>query len=288
MVISMTGFARAQFQDNSGSVAWEIRSVNHRYLEINWRLPEHFRDLEAKARSLLQKRFKRGKFDCTLKFMLGSDIEQEVVINHSLANAVCQAGEVLHQKLPDSRPLSISDLLKWPMMLEVKPLDLSQAKQNILAAFETACDELYTVRKNEGENLQAIIEDKLNQTTPLLKELAALAKASQQAQREKLLARFEELALEVDQTRLEQELLFLAQKVDTAEEIDRLNTHFSEVYKVLKQQDAIGRRLDFLMQECHREANTLAAKILGGQATQLTVDLKVLIEQMREQVQNIE
>lgn len=286
--MSMTGFARVNLQDESGHLTWELRSVNHRYLEIHWRLPEHFRELEVSLRDILQQHFKRGKFDCTLKFMPSSHVEQAVTINQSLAQSVSQAGQAIGEILDNARPLSVSDILKWPGMVEISPIDLSTVKVSIQRAFTEGLVQLKSVRQTEGEKLATLIGDRITQAEPLLTTIKESADDGYQAQREKLENRLAELSMELDQQRLAQEMVYLAQKVDITEELDRLETHFSEVLKVLQRGDAIGRRLDFLMQECHREANTLGSKAIGSQSTQIAVELKVLIEQMREQVQNIE
>jgi uncharacterized protein (TIGR00255 family) len=288
MVMSMTGFARVSQQSDSGGTIWEIRSVNHRYLEISWHLPEQLRDCEAKLRACLQQRFKRGKFDCTLKYQTSATTQPEVVINETLLDALVAAGQGLQQRYPDLQPLRLSDLLTWPGMLAIKPAEDTALKTQLEASFATALEQLATARLTEGEALAMHVCRRVSDAQGLLGHIQPFAACALKQQREKILARLTDLDVTAEPQRLAQELVYWAQKADVAEELDRLAAHFIEISAVLAQHGAVGRRLDFLMQECHREANTLAVKAAGTASTPYIVDLKVLIEQMREQVQNIE
>ncbi len=287
MTRSMTAFARQEEQHPWGSLIWEVRSVNHRYLEPHLRLPESLRDLEAPLREALRKSLSRGKLECTLRFVAEAQ-SQTLTVNQDLAAGLIAAAQQVAGMLPESQPLNSLDILRWPGVLQDTSLDMDVVKQAALVLFQRALDELIESRGREGVELASLINLRLDTIGDIVQDVRAKLPGVLQAQRDTLTARLEEFKADLDASRLEQEMVILAQKADVDEEMDRLNTHVQEVRRVLKQKGPVGRRLDFLMQELNREANTLSSKSIVSDTTQSAVELKVLIEQMREQIQNIE
>jgi len=288
MTASMTAFARQEQATQWGAIVWEIRSVNHRYLETQFRLPENFRDLEPTLRDKLRKSFARGKLEITLTFRPDSEQNQNFCINAELVQQLGQALEQVQNSLGQNDNISPLEILKWPGVLQTAEVDYPQAKSIALTLFQQALEQLKAMRQQEGDALQHIIEQRLNRVDEITAEMRGHLPAIMQQQRQKLQARIDDAKAELEPGRLEQEVVLLLQKADVDEELDRLQTHVSEVGRTLKQKSAIGRRLDFLMQELNREANTLSSKAVDTDVTQTAVELKVLIEQMREQIQNIE
>ncbi|MFT0211963.1 YicC/YloC family endoribonuclease [Pseudomonas sp. F1_0610] len=287
MAHSMTAFARIERAEAFGTLSWEIRSVNHRYLEPNLRLPENFRDLEGNIREIIRKELSRGKLECTLRFTEAND-NQSLQINKERATQIIQAAESIAQLMQKPSNISPMQVLAYPGVLIADNLDPQLLSQSALAGFKEAISELKNGRAREGQELCTIMLERLASMQTEVETIRNLVPEMLENQRQKILTRCEEMKVEIDPQRLEQEMVLLAQKSDIAEEIDRLCTHISEVRRVLQSQGAIGRRLDFLMQELNREANTLGSKAFDSRSTQTAVNLKVLIEQMREQVQNIE
>jgi uncharacterized protein (TIGR00255 family) len=284
----MTAFARKEHRDSEGALVWELRSVNHRYLEVTVRLPEEFRILEPKIRELAAKRLGRGKVDCNLRFEQGAGSVAGVSVNKDLARKIIDAVGHVDQLLHESKPPTSMEILRWPGVLEVEKPDLSPMQQRAKDLLDEALGSLVESRQREGERLAELITQRcsaMGEQVAAAKERMPLVLAGI---RERLRERLAELAQELDQTRLEQEMALLAQRLDVDEEMDRLATHLDEVLSVLKRDEPVGRRLDFLMQELNREANTLSSKSSDVELTRIAVEMKVLIEQMREQVQNIE
>ncbi|WP_313026304.1 YicC/YloC family endoribonuclease [Pseudomonas lopnurensis] len=287
MVHSMTAFARSEQAGAHGTLSWEIRSVNHRYLEPHLRLPEAFRDLEGAVRDALRKGLSRGKVECTLRFTEASD-RTALQVDRERASQLIAAAESIAALIERPAPIDPLQVLGWPGVLVGDALDPQALNQSALALFHSALEQLKEGRQREGADLATLLDDRLDS---ILQEVATLREQVPQmlaTQRQKIVDRFAEMRAELDPQRLEQEMVLLAQKSDVAEELDRLSTHVTEVRRVLKAGGAAGRRLDFLMQELNREANTLGSKAFDPRSTQAAVNLKVLIEQMREQVQNIE
>ncbi len=287
MIHSMTAFARAELAQASGTLSWELRSVNHRYLEPHLRLPEAFRDLEAAVREALRQGLSRGKVECTLRFSEDST-GKALQVDLERAGQLIVAAERIASLIKQPAPLNPLEVLSWPGVLVADASDPQLLNKSALTLFAQALDELKSARQREGLELARLLHERLDS---ILEEVATLREQVPQmlaGQRQKILDRCRELQTELDPQRLEQELVLLAQKSDVAEELDRLATHVGEVRRVLKAGGAAGRRLDFLMQELNREANTLGSKAFDPRSTQAAVNLKVLIEQMREQVQNIE
>ncbi|TFH87443.1 YicC family protein [Billgrantia azerbaijanica] len=286
-VHSMTAFARQTHEAAWGSLQLELRSVNQRYLEPHFRLPEALRDLEPAFRETLRTRLARGKVECTLRFDSERGNETLAVNRERLAALAAVLGEV-RTALPQAPMPDALALLDHPGVLESQGLDLEAVKAEAMALFAATLDELIAARAREGEKLAALIHERLAGVREQVAEVRRLMPQILERQRTQLLERLEAVTSELDPQRLEAELVLLAQKADVDEELDRLATHVSEVERQLAQQGPKGRRLDFLMQELNREANTLSSKSVVADTTRCAVELKVLIEQMREQIQNIE
>ncbi|MBD8575357.1 YicC family protein [Pseudomonas syringae] len=287
MVHSMTAFARVERAGAQGTLSWELRSVNHRYLEPHLRLPDAFRDLEGAIREALRQGLSRGKVECTLRFTEES-AGKPLQVDRERAAQLVAAAEQVASLIQQPAPLNPLEVLAWPGVLVADASDPQALNTEALALFNQGLDELRTCRAREGAGLAALLNERLDAITLEVTTLRALVPHMLAAQRQKILDRFTDMKAELDPQRLEQELVLLAQKSDVAEELDRLSTHVIEVRRVLKAGGQAGRRLDFLMQELNREANTLGSKAFDPRSTQAAVNLKVLIEQMREQVQNIE
>ncbi|WP_339523673.1 YicC/YloC family endoribonuclease [Pseudomonas sp. EA_35y_Pfl2_R111] len=287
MIHSMTAFARAEQAGASGTLSWELRSVNHRYLEPHLRLPESFRDLEGAVREALRNGLSRGKVECTLRFS-DDNAGKALQVDLERAAQLIAAAESVAGLIKQPAALNPLEVLGWPGVLVADSADPQALNQSALSLFSQALNELKQSREREGAELAKLLNERLDSILEQVVALLELVPQMLAGQRQKILDRCAEMQTELDPQRLEQELVLLAQKSDVAEELDRLSTHVSEVRRVLKTGGQAGRRLDFLMQELNREANTLGSKAFDTRSTQAAVNLKVLIEQMREQVQNIE
>ena len=287
-VQSMTAFARREASFAWGTLSWEIRSVNHRYLEAQLRLPETLRQVEMPARELLRERLARGKVDCILRLQAGPSATGPIAINDDLVRSLheaCARVDALTGGL--GRP-GVLDLLRWPGVIAESHPDEDEIARSALAVFRQALDELIAMRAREGASLASAIEQRLAGIETIVASVRAVLPGILAAQKQKLVDRLAELRVEVEPGRLEQEIALLAARSDVAEELDRLQSHVAEARHSLAAGAACGRRLDFLMQEFNREANTLSSKSASAETTRSAVELKVLVEQMREQVQNIE
>jgi len=287
MIHSMTAFARAEQAGANGTLSWELRSVNHRYLEPHLRLPESFRDLEGAVREALRNGLSRGKVECTLRFS-DDNAGKALQVDLERAAQLIAAAENVAGLIKQPAALNPLEVLGWPGVLVADAADPQALNQSALSLFSQALNELKQSREREGAELAKLLNERLDSILEQVVALRELVPQMLAGQRQKILDRCAEMQAELDPQRLEQELVILAQKSDVAEELDRLSTHVSEVRRVLKTGGQAGRRLDFLMQELNREANTLGSKAFDTRSTQAAVNLKVLIEQMREQVQNIE
>ncbi|NIY83349.1 YicC/YloC family endoribonuclease [Vibrio hepatarius] len=288
MIYSMTAYARKEAKGDWGSAVWEIRSVNQRYLETYFRLPEQFRGLEPILRERFRKKLARGKVECALRFEANPAAKGELTINETLAEQVVKAAEqVMHMTGERSR-INPFQVMQWPGVMETPEQDMDAVNKDLLSAFDAAIDEFIEARGREGENMKALIDQRLSAISDEVTKVRARMPEILEWQRERLFTKFEEAKVDLDASRVEQELILLAQKSDVAEELDRLDSHVKETNNILKKGGAVGRRLDFMMQEFNRESNTLASKSISTDITASGVELKVLIEQMREQIQNIE
>ena len=288
MIYSMTGYATVTKEAPYGSLNLELRSVNHRYLNIQFRLPDKFRSLEPTMRELMAARLNRGKVDCYLSFSQQSGTEDMQQLNSDLLQRLLELNHTVRTALPDAHNLGVADILRWPGILKTDVLpteDLCNLCKELLL---TALDEFTTARAREGEKLRVLLLERLTKmrrlATKALPRIPALLTAFQ----EKITARLSDAMINCDDDRIRQELALFASKIDVDEELSRLQTHLDEVERILIKGGVVGKRLDFLMQELNREANTLGSKSVDAEVSTISIELKVLIEQMREQVQNIE
>ena len=285
---SMTGFARQEAQYPWGQIVCEVRSVNHRYLEPSLRLSEALRSLEPYIRETLRKGLGRGKVEVVLACKLDESVSISSEFNEELAQSVIAMADKVKQLSGSIAPINSLEVLRWPGVLQAPQLDQSELEDAARSLFTETLKQLIANREREGAELAAFIEQRLVGIAEHVATVTERLPELMSQQQEKLRSRLSILSSEVDEDRLTQELVYLAQKADVAEELDRLQAHLNEVRRTLKVKEPIGRRLDFLMQELNREANTLSSKSTASDTTQSAVDLKVLIEQMREQIQNIE
>jgi uncharacterized protein (TIGR00255 family) len=288
MIKSMTSYGRTEQSGDWGEASCEIRTVNHRYLEMSLRLPEEVRFLESKIRELISSKLKRGKIDCNIRFAQGEITNDALPINQDLLAKVIETAETTNTKLKVSSPLNALELLRWPGVLDKDVPDPEKISGPLLELIDQTLDAVIDSRQREGEKIRTMVLDRCKTTKDIVANVREIMPTILDNIREKLLLRAQELSEDFNKDRLEQELLLLAQKMDVAEEMDRLDAHIDEVTRVLDQKGPVGRRLDFLMQEMNRESNTLGSKSAHLDTTNSSVDLKVLIEQMREQIQNIE
>ena len=284
MTKSMTAFARSE----SGHISWEIRSVNHRYLEVGVKVPDAFRSLEIGLRNKLKARLNRGKIDCQLRIGHSQASEASLSIDEKLLEDLTGALATIIPKLETVAPVNPLEVLKWPGILSEPTEDEESIKKTVVELFDSALAQLIEMRSSEGAELRKIILEKLADLRSIVEQAATEAPIISARQRDKMISKLNDLNIDADPGRIEQELVIMAQKSDVAEELDRLNTHIEEVSATLDSKEAVGRRLDFLMQELNREANTLSSKAVATNTTIQAVELKVAIEQMREQIQNIE
>jgi uncharacterized protein (TIGR00255 family) len=288
MTRSMTAFSRVSSEGEWGSLTIEIRSVNHRYLDVSLRLPECLREFEAGIRDIIGKHLNRGKLDFYLKFSPGPQLAEQFQLNTDLLDKLVSVSQLVESKVNGAVPLDVASIIKWPELLRVKHPDMKSIQGELLQMVERGVKELLLARESEGEKLQKFLLERVGLVQQQVEALKPLLPDLIGEQRKKLLQRASEAGVSFDQERLEQELVLYAQRIDVQEELDRLLVHLDEVGNILQSDGAVGRRLDFFMQELNREANTLGAKSVAIASSHTSVELKVLVEQMREQIQNIE
>lgn len=294
MIRSMTGFARRESSSPFGQLTCELRSVNHRYLEPGFRLPEELRALEGDLRQRLAKTLRRGKIDCTIHLRGAHGAERELLIDDAAADRLLARVVDLQRRMPTSKgallqlELDPLEVLRWPGVLRDVTPDNEGLAQACLTLFDDALRDITMHREREGARLKELIEQRCDALATLVETVRARMPELRTRLRERLRQRIMELGTEVDAERFEQEVVMLLQRADVDEELDRLSGHLTEIRHVVARDESAGRRLDFLMQELNREANTLSSKSSELDMTRHAVDMKVLIEQMREQVQNIE
>jgi uncharacterized protein (TIGR00255 family) len=287
MIYSMTAFSRIEIKGDWGNAVWEIRSVNQRFLETYFRLPEQFRGIEPVLRERFRKQLNRGKVECNLRFNANPANKSELALNENLALQLIQHANWINEQTLNSK-VNPLEVMRWPGVMEAPESDMSAIQAELLAAFDQALKDFIAARASEGENLKAMIEQRLDAIASEADKVAAHMPDVIAWQRNRIIEKFTDAKIDLDSGRVEQELVLLAQKMDVAEELDRLNSHVTETKKILNKGGAQGRRLDFMMQEFNREANTLGSKSINTDITASAVELKVLIEQMREQIANIE
>lgn len=288
MLKSMTAFARTEKQYDFGTLSWELRSVNHRYLDVNLRTPEELRGLEQMFREKISEKLKRGKVDGNLRFKPDAGAAAPIIVDREYADNVVQACKEINDMLDTNAGVDVLGVLRWPGVVKEAEKDVTPIEQAAVAQLQSALDELVQTRQREGERINEMLLLRCDGIEKLVTAVVARRPQVLEQIRAKVETRLTELQIKVDQDRLEQELVMIAQRMDVDEELDRLGAHIAEIRSVLKQDAPVGRRLDFLMQELNREANTLSSKSADTETTRAAVELKVLIEQMREQIQNIE
>ena len=288
MTRSMTAFARTQQNLDEGELIWEVRSVNHRFLELHLRMPEEFRASETRFREILQQRLKRGKVECFLRFNASVQQSESININKQQAKALVKACHDINSLLHQPSEVDPIEVLQWPGVVQESKLDMKPVLVASESGLNTALDELVANREREGARMRELILQRCESIQQIVDQTRDNMPEIQERYQKKIRDRLETMKVEVNHDRLEQELVHLAQKMDVDEELDRLDSHLKEMVDVLNRDEAVGRRLDFLMQELNREANTLGSKSADISSTNASVELKVLIEQMREQIQNIE
>ena len=286
MLNSMTGFARQVAESSFGTLTCEIRAVNHRYLDVQFRLPDELRAKELEFKKLVGNTIRRGKVECSVHFRRA--VEGQGQLNKALVAELRSRVEQLNELLPETRPIDPMDVLRWPGIVEqpeVEARPIIEATTTLLSDTLVALAEM---RASEGERIDQMLGSRCDDVLKIAANVRKRMPDVLLAVRKKQQERIDKLDVEADPARLETELALIAQKLDVDEELDRLQSHVTEIRKILKEQEPVGRRLDFLMQELNREANTLGSKSADAETTSAAVDLKVLIEQMREQIQNIE
>ncbi len=288
MINSMTGYAARTLDIESGSIHIELKSVNSRYLDFYFRIGEELRVVEPALRELIAARLSRGKVECRLSFVPATQRAQQFNLNSELLERLKAFDLQVRNEMPQSAPLTVSDVLRWPGMFGDDSLDIGALAPDCLALAREALDDFAASRSREGEKLAAVILERVARMRDLVREVAPRIPAAQAAFQEKLRQRLLDAVNSVDDERIRQEVAVFAVRIDVAEEIARLSTHLDEVERVLKTGGASGKRLDFLMQELNREANTLGSKSVVSEVSQTAMELKLLIEQMREQIQNLE
>ena len=288
MTKSMTAFARTQQSLVEGDIICELRSVNHRFLELHLKMPEDLRASEARFREMLQQRLKRGKVELFLRFNANIQQTGSISINQQQAKSLVKACHEINDLLHQPSEVDPIEVLQWPGVVQESKMDMKPVLEAAESCLEKALDELIANREREGERMRDLIIQRCDAIQQIVNQTRDKMPEIQTRYQQRLRDRLDELKVEVNNDRLEQELVHLAQKMDVDEELDRLDSHLQEMKDILNRDEAVGRRLDFLMQELNREANTLGSKSADISSTSASVELKVLIEQMREQIQNIE
>ncbi len=288
MISSMTGYAVKTRDLERGTLQLELKSVNSRYLDFHFRITEDLRALEMPLRELLASRLSRGKVECRLSFNAASARSEQMKINDDLLNTLRQLGSQVSAILPGAAPLSINDVLRWPGMFGEQGVDFTTLGVEVMALAREALDDFIATRGREGEKLAATLVDRVKAMRTIVQDVAPHIPEAQAAYVDKLRQRLTEALGNASDERVLQEIAVFATRIDVAEELSRLSTHLDEVERILKAGGASGKRLDFLMQELNREANTLASKSAITEVSQSAMELKLLIEQMREQIQNLE
>ena len=284
----MTAFARNHLSTSWGQLIWELKSVNHRYLDITLRLPEQLRTVEDDVREKINQSLARGKVECGLRFQVERNQPGAMTVNDELVDRLTETANSIEKRIHESSSLSVADILNWPGVITDEGIDYETVGQNALDLLETTLDDLIRNRRREGERLAELVRGRLDEINKQVNLVRSILPEVMTDFRKRLEDRLDEIAEAVEPGRLEQEIVIFANKTDVAEELDRLQSHITETEHVLNSEKPVGRRLDFLMQEMNREANTLGSKSPDIRITNASIELKVLIEQIREQIQNIE
>lgn len=288
MLNSMTGFARAVSETPFGTLTCELRTVNHRYLDVQFRLPEELRPKEIDLRNRISDVLKRGKVECSLHLRRAASGDGELRLNENLIKQIGASVNEIAKLLPDTRAVDPVDVLRWPGVVAEPEIDTEPLFAEASALIDSALESMQLMRESEGARIADMLTSRLGEIVDIANDVQKRMPEVLAAVRAKQKERIDKLDVDADPARLETELALIAQKLDVDEELDRLQSHVSEVSAALQKSEPVGRRLDFLMQELNREANTLGSKSADTETTTAAVNLKVLIEQMREQIQNIE
>lgn len=288
MIASMTGFARREISGSWGALVCELRSVNHRFLESGFRLPDELRAAEGEFRQRLAREIKRGKVDCSITYRRAQGAETALQVDMAALDRLLASVRDIERTLPGNHTVNVLDVLRWPGVLRDESDDRDELLKAAHALFGGTLEDLVAARGREGERLRELLQQRCNALQALVAHVRTRLPEVHARVRARLDERLAELKANVDQERLEQELALLLQRLDVDEELDRLTGHIAEIRRVIGGSEPAGRRLDFLMQELNREANTLSSKSQDLDTTRSAVDMKVIIEQMREQVQNVE
>jgi uncharacterized protein (TIGR00255 family) len=288
MITSMTGFANVAKEFDFGAISLELRSVNHRYLEIQFRMPDEFKSVENPMREAIVAKLTRGKVDCRIAFAPKASVSGTPQLNDQALAQLAELSGKITQRFPGHPPMSVAEILRWPGVVDMPGVSADMLRDATLALLHDALAQLHDTRLREGTKLSGMLLERVTKMEELAKKTAPLIPQIVKGYEEKLMAKIAESNLTPDDERIRAEVVLFASKVDVEEELDRLNAHLSEVRRILKAGGAAGKRLDFLMQELNREANTLGSKSVAVDISRTSMELKVLIEQMREQIQNIE
>jgi len=288
MIFSMTGFAALERETASGILIIELRSVNHRYLELQLKLDDSVRSFEPLVRELVAAKLGRGKVECRMSLMPRANQAKQAHLDKAVLQQLAHMASTVQQHFPQSPPLGVADILRWPGVLMSDSANHEALAEEIQVSLTQALQDMADSRSREGAKLKALILERLTEMEQQVAQVKPLLPLQIKAYQERLTAKFQETMKNVDEERIGQELILFAQRIDVDEELTRLTAHMSEVKRILDSSGAAGKRLDFLMQELNREANTLGSKSVSTEVTQVSMALKVLIEQMREQIQNIE
>jgi len=288
MIYSMTGFASLEREIANGVLVVELRSVNHRYLELQMKLDDSLRSVEPLVRELITAKLGRGKVECRMALMKKTGTAKPAEIDSVALQQLAQLSSIVKQQFPDSQSLTVADILRWPGVLANDAASNESLADDLKAALHQVLQDMSESRAREGAKMKALILERLVEMEALLAQVKTLMPLQIKAYQDRLTAKFHEVIKGVDEERVRQELVLFAQRVDVDEELTRLTAHISEVRRILDADAAAGKRLDFLMQELNREANTLGSKSISTESSQVSMGLKILIEQMREQIQNIE
>jgi len=286
MVLSMTGYASHELSTSSGVLLIELRSVNHRYLELQLKIDDYLRFFESGARETIQAKLGRGKIDCRINLKQG-EAAQSTSLNHQLLQDIAQNMQSAAQYFPNVQAVNLLEVIRMPGVMQGERADVETLTDELKNGLNLVLDELKSARAREGEKLKAVILERLSEVEALVAKVKPMLPSLVQAYQEKLTQKLQEAML-ADDERVRQEIVLYAQRIDVDEELSRLESHVHEVSRILTAGGLVGKKLDFLMQEMNREANTLGSKSVAIETTQISMQLKVLIEQMREQIQNIE
>jgi uncharacterized protein (TIGR00255 family) len=288
MILSMTGYASQEAITCNGVLQVDLRSVNHRYLELQLKLDEYCRASEPMVRESLNAKLGRGKVDCRISLVPQSSMNTTAVLNHQAIAQITESIKTLKEFFPDAQPVNVLDVLRIPGVLVSQSFDAEGLASDIQRLLNAAIDDLLATRAREGAKLKTLVLERLQEVEQHIQKVKPIMPVLIKQYQDKLQQRLADAMLSNDDERIRQEIVLYAQRIDVDEELSRLDAHVSEVRHVLQASGSVGKRLDFLMQEMHREANTLGSKSVAIETTQASMTLKILIEQMREQIQNIE